>query len=64
MILIKPATPITEEKETMGTATAPTMASPISPIVDEIPPTCHHQGGPNQQHSLCQTISNAISRRL
>ena len=32
--------------------------------MDETHPTCHHQGGPNQQRSLCQTISNAMVRRL
>ena len=48
----------------MGTTEAPTMALPRSPTVDEIPPACDYQGGPNQQHSLCQTISNALVRRL
>ena len=46
MILLKPATPLTEEREKMGTATATTMASTISPTMDEIPPTCHHKGIP------------------
>ena len=44
----------------MGTTIAPTMASTRSTTVDEINSICHHQGGPNQQHSLCQTISNAM----
>ena len=48
----------------MGTTEAQTMASPRYPTVDEIPPTCDYQGGPNQQHSLCQTIINAMVRRL
>ena len=48
----------------MGTTEAPTMASPISLTVDKIPPTGHYQGGTNQQHSLCQTISNAMVRHL
>ena len=48
----------------MGTATAPTMVSDRSPTMDETTPTCHHQGGPNKQHSLCQTISNAMVRNL
>ena len=48
----------------MGTTEDPTMAAPRYPTVDEITPTFHHQGGPNQQHGLCQTISNAIVRRL
>ena len=48
----------------MGTTEAPTMASPRSPNVDDIPPTCCYQGGPDQQHSLCQTISNGMVRRL
>ena len=48
----------------VGTTEAPTMASPISSTVDEITPTCHYQGGTNQQHSLCQTISNDMVRRL
>ena len=46
----------------MGTATAPTMALTRSPTMDEIPQTFHHQGGPNQQNSLFQTISNAVVR--
>ena len=41
----------------MGTVTAPTMELTRSPTMDENPPTCHHQGGTNQQHSICQTIS-------
>ena len=48
----------------MGAAMAPTMASTISPTMDEITPTYHHQGGPNKQHSLFQAISNAMVRRL
>ena len=40
------------------------MAWPRSPTVDEIPPTRDYQGGPYQQHRLCQTISNAMVRRL
>ena len=64
MTLLKQATPPTEDRETMGTATAPTMKSPRSPTMDEIPPTCHHQGGPNQQYSLCQTIINPMVRRM
>ena len=48
----------------MGTTEAPTMASPISSTVYEIPPTRDYQGGPDQKHSLCQTISNAMVRRL
>ena len=36
----------------MGTSTALTIASTRSPTMDEIPPTCHHQGGTNQQHIL------------
>ena len=48
----------------MGTTTAPTMASTRSPTVDKIPPTCHHNGGPYQQHIIFQTISNAMARRL
>ena len=36
----------------MGIATAPTVASTRYPTMDETPPTLHHQGGPNQQHSL------------
>ena len=63
-ILLKLATSLTEERETMGSATSPTMASPRSPTMDEIPITCHHQGGPNPEHSLCQTISNNMDRRL
>ena len=64
MILIKPATPLTEERETMGTATDTTMVLPRSPTMDEIPLTCHHQGIPNQQHNICQINSNAMARRL
>ena len=48
----------------MGTTEAPNMASPISPTVHKIPPTRDYQGGTDQQHSLCQTISNAMFRRL
>ena len=48
----------------MGTATAPTMTSTRSPTMDETPQTFHHQVGPNKQHSLCQTISNAMVGRL
>ena len=48
----------------MGTTEAPTMASPRSPTVDKIHPTRDYQGGTDQQHSLCQTISNAMVRRL
>ena len=48
----------------MGTTEAPTIAPPRSSTVDEILPTCDYQGGPNQQNSLCQTISNAMVRRL
>ena len=48
----------------MGTTDAPTMASPRYPTVDEITPIFNYQGGPNQQHSLCQTTSNAMVRRL
>ena len=48
----------------MGTTMDPTMSSTRSPTVDEIPLTCHHHGGPNQKHSLCQTMSNAMVRRL
>ena len=48
----------------MGTTEAPAIELQISPTVDEIPPTCNYQGGPNQQHSLCQTIINAMVRRL
>ena len=47
----------------MGTTEAPTMASPISPTVDKIPQTRDYQRGPDQQHSFCQTISNAMVRR-
>ena len=64
MILIKPAMPVTEERETMENTTAPNMALPISLNMDEIPPIFHHEGGPNQQHSLCQTISNAMVGHL
>ena len=48
----------------MGTTEAPTMESPRSPTVDKIPPTHDYQGFPDQQHSLFQTISNAMFRRL
>ena len=48
----------------MGTATAPTMASTRYPTMDETPTTCPYQGVPSQQHNLCQTISNAMVRRL
>ena len=48
----------------MGTTEAPTMASPRSPTVDKIPPTRDYQGGTDQQHSLCQTISNTMVQRL
>ena len=48
----------------MGTTTAPSMQYTRSLIVDEIPPTFQYQGGPNQQQSLCQIISNAMVRRL
>ena len=48
----------------MGTTEAPTMASPRSPTMDKITPTRDYQGGPDQKHSICQTISNAMVRRL
>ena len=48
----------------MGNTEAPNMALPRSPTVDEIPPTCDYQGGPDKQHSLCQTISNAMIQHL
>ena len=64
MVLLKKATLLTEERETLDTATAPTMASPRSPTMYEVPTTCHNQGGPNQQHSLCQKIINTMVRRL
>ena len=48
----------------MGIETAPTMASPIFPTIDQINTTCNHQGGPNKQHSICQTNSNTMFRSL
>ena len=63
-ILLKSATPFTYEREKMGTTEAPTMALPRSPTVDKVLPTRDYQRGPEQQHSLCQTISNAMVRRL
>ena len=48
----------------MGTAKDPTMVSQRSPTMDEITPTCHRQGGPNQQYIICQTISNTMVRHL
>ena len=52
------------KRKQMGTKKAPTMASPRSPTVDKIPPTRDYQGGPDQQHFLCQTISNALRQGL
>ena len=40
------------------------MESTRSPTMDETTPICHHHGGPNQKHSIFQTISNAMDRRL
>ena len=48
----------------MGNTGAPTTASPRSPTVDKITPTCDYQGGPDQQYSICQTISKDMVRRL
>ena len=48
----------------MGTTEAPTIASPRSPTVDEIPPTGDYQVVPYQEHSLCQTKSNAMILRV
>ena len=56
--------PLTEERETMGTATAPNMALPRYKTMDQIPPTCLLQGGPNQQYSIFQTNSNTMVRRM
>ena len=56
--------PITEERETMENTTAPNMALPRSLTMYEISPIFHDQGGPNQQHSLFQTISNAMVGNL
>ena len=64
MILLKPATPFTKKREKMKTTEAPTMALKRSPTADKILSTRDHQGVPDQQHSLCQTISNAMFRRL
>ena len=64
MILLKSAAPFTYKREKIGTTEAPNMASPRSPTVDKIPQTCDYQRGPDQQHIFCQTISNAMVRRL
>ena len=48
----------------MGTTEAPAMESPRSTTVDKILPKRDYHRGPNQQHSFCQTISNAMVRRL
>ena len=48
----------------MGTTEAPAMASPRSTTLDEINRTCNYLGSTNQQHSLCQTISNTMVLRL
>ena len=63
-ILLKPDMSLTEDRGRMGTATTPTMASNRSPTMNKIPPTCHHQGGTNQQQSICQTIINSMVKRL
>ena len=47
-VILKLDTPLTEEREKMETAMDPTMESTRSPTMDEIPPTFHHQGGPNK----------------
>ena len=48
----------------MGTATDLTMALTRSPTMNGTPQTFHHQVGSNQQHSICQTTSNAMVIRL
>ena len=63
-IILKLSGPLTKEREPVGTAMAPTTAKKRSPTMDKISPTCHHQGVPNQQHSLCHTKSNTMAKHL